>query len=293
MNSHLWWVHATLFPTTCWAMNMCELTLASHTPHRRRTGGSRGFTYRGVRFDLGGVSQLTFWRQGCILDPVIFIFYFVRFPLCNKYSDYCDIYLHTLSYYICCLLWRMYEMYPVLFLKARVWHCNRMEGGTNACATQPHYPHAQLSIRSVVCICICICTCRIGARGPTANKAGTALRWSVTAPGSESDDWPENRNWSDRNEGVGLLFARVAPRLAVVAVLLSAPSPLTDRTKLWTGRRQRRCFITHSSFIFWESMHTSHDRSSSQPIVPQNVTLLGHVWKQLSFFLKNWFLSFS
>jgi hypothetical protein len=43
---------------------------------------------RGVRFDLGGVSQLTFWRQGWILDPVIFIFYFVRLPLCIKYSDY-------------------------------------------------------------------------------------------------------------------------------------------------------------------------------------------------------------
>jgi hypothetical protein len=89
MNSHLWWVHATLFPTTCWAMIMCELTLAvSHPPHRRRIGGSRGVTYRGVRFDLGGVSELTFWRQGWILDPVIFIFYFVRLSLCNKYSDY-------------------------------------------------------------------------------------------------------------------------------------------------------------------------------------------------------------
>jgi hypothetical protein len=47
---------------------------------------------------------LTFWRQGWILDPVIFIFYFVRLPLCNKYSDYCDIYLYTLCDYICCLL---------------------------------------------------------------------------------------------------------------------------------------------------------------------------------------------
>jgi hypothetical protein len=62
--------------------------LPSHTPHRRRIGGSRGATQRGVRFDLGGVSQLTFWRQGWILDPFIFTFYFVRLPLCNKYSDY-------------------------------------------------------------------------------------------------------------------------------------------------------------------------------------------------------------
>jgi hypothetical protein len=62
---------------------------------------------------------LTFWRQGWILDPAIFIFYFVRLPLCTKYSDYCDIYLYTLCDYICCLLWRMYEMHPALSLKAR------------------------------------------------------------------------------------------------------------------------------------------------------------------------------
>jgi hypothetical protein len=29
-------------------MNMCELTLAVSHPHRRRTGGSRGATQRGV-----------------------------------------------------------------------------------------------------------------------------------------------------------------------------------------------------------------------------------------------------
>jgi hypothetical protein len=60
---------------------------------------------------------LTFWRQGWILDPFIFIFYFVRLPLCNKYSDYCDIYLYTLYYYICCLLCRMYEIHPALSIK--------------------------------------------------------------------------------------------------------------------------------------------------------------------------------
>jgi hypothetical protein len=90
--------------------------LLSHTPHRRRTGGSSGATYRGVRFDLGGISQLTFWRQGWILVRSIFIFYFVRLPLCNKYSHYCDIYLYTLYYYICCLLCHMYEMHSALSL---------------------------------------------------------------------------------------------------------------------------------------------------------------------------------
>jgi hypothetical protein len=61
-------------------------------------------------------------RQGWSLVHFIFIFYFVRLPLCNKYSDYCDIYLYTLCYYICCLLWRFYEMHPALFLKS--W-CDR------------------------------------------------------------------------------------------------------------------------------------------------------------------------
>jgi hypothetical protein len=62
--------------------------LLSHTPHRRRAGGSGGATQRGVGLDLGGVSQLTLWHQGWTLVRFIFIFYFVRLPLCNKYSDY-------------------------------------------------------------------------------------------------------------------------------------------------------------------------------------------------------------
>jgi hypothetical protein len=33
---------------------------------------------------------------------------------------FCDIYLYTLCYYICCLPWRMYEMHPTLFLKTGV-----------------------------------------------------------------------------------------------------------------------------------------------------------------------------
>jgi hypothetical protein len=61
--------------------------LLSHTPHRRRTGGSGGATKRGVWSDLGGVSPVDL-RQGRSLVRFIFIFYFViRLPLCNKYSD--------------------------------------------------------------------------------------------------------------------------------------------------------------------------------------------------------------
>jgi hypothetical protein len=87
MNSHLGWVHAHSFPHNLlcydhvWAHPCCL------TPHRTRTGSSRGATQRGVWSDLGGVSQLTLWRKGWSLVHFIFIFYFVRLPQCNKYSD--------------------------------------------------------------------------------------------------------------------------------------------------------------------------------------------------------------
>jgi hypothetical protein len=126
---------STLFPMTCWAMNVCELTLAVSPPHRRRTGGrkgaalhfmnshlwwvhatlfpttcwamnvceltlavSGGATRRGVWSDLGGVSQLT-------LAPTIlssfYIYSFIRLPLCNKYSDVlCHLSLYTLLLYM-------------------------------------------------------------------------------------------------------------------------------------------------------------------------------------------------
>jgi hypothetical protein len=98
----------TLFPTTCWAMNMCELTLAISHPHRRRTGGSRGATHRGVWFDLGGVFQLTLWRQWGTLVWSIFIFYFVRLPLCNKYSDYIMTFISIHSVIICVVFFGAY-----------------------------------------------------------------------------------------------------------------------------------------------------------------------------------------
>jgi hypothetical protein len=75
--------------------------LLSHTPHKRRTSGSRGATQRGVRLDLGGVSQSTYWRQGWTLVRFIFIFYFVRLPLCNKYSDHIVTFISIHSVIIC------------------------------------------------------------------------------------------------------------------------------------------------------------------------------------------------
>jgi hypothetical protein len=89
--------HNLLSNEHVWA-HPCCLT----PPHRRRTSGSRGATQRGVRFDLGGVSQLTFSRHGWILVRFIFKFYFVRCPLCNKYSDYIVtfIFIHSVIIYV-------------------------------------------------------------------------------------------------------------------------------------------------------------------------------------------------
>jgi hypothetical protein len=107
MNSHLWWVHATLFLTTCWAMNMCELTLAgSHPPQEKNRWSKRS------RLTLR-LSTWSRWRLPVsFLAPridfrscYIYLLYFVRLPLRNKVLWlYCDIYLYALCYYICCLL---------------------------------------------------------------------------------------------------------------------------------------------------------------------------------------------
>jgi hypothetical protein len=101
---------------------MCELTLAvSHPPQDKNMWFKRSHTTRS--------SIRSRWRlpvdllaPRMVLSSFHIYFYFVRLPLCNKYFDYCDIYLYTLCYYICCLLWRMYEMHPALSLK---FECDR------------------------------------------------------------------------------------------------------------------------------------------------------------------------
>jgi hypothetical protein len=103
MNSHLWWVHAQYSPQLVERWTCVSSPLLSHTPHRRSTRGSRGATQRGVWLDLGGVSQSTFWRQGWTLVRFIFIFYFVRLPLCNKYSDYIVTFI-SIHYVIICVV---------------------------------------------------------------------------------------------------------------------------------------------------------------------------------------------
>jgi hypothetical protein len=51
---------------------------------------------------------------------------------------FCDIYLYTLCYYICCLLWRMYEMHPALSFKTGCYI--RLPGHRPVLPPQPTAP---------------------------------------------------------------------------------------------------------------------------------------------------------
>jgi hypothetical protein len=68
----------TLFPTTCWAMNVCELTLVD---------------FMASRMDF---------------SSFIFIFYFSRLPLCNKYSDDIVTFISIHSVIICVVFFGAY-----------------------------------------------------------------------------------------------------------------------------------------------------------------------------------------
>jgi hypothetical protein len=63
---------------------------------------------RGVRLDLDGVSQSTLRHQGWTLVRFIFIFYFVRLPLCNKYSDDIVTFISIHSIIICVVFFGAY-----------------------------------------------------------------------------------------------------------------------------------------------------------------------------------------
>jgi hypothetical protein len=49
---------------------------------------------------------------------------------------FCDIYLYTLCYYICCLLWRMYEMHPALSFKTGCYTASVADSAESAAQMQ-------------------------------------------------------------------------------------------------------------------------------------------------------------
>jgi hypothetical protein len=117
MSSHLWRVHAHYSSLLVERWTYVSSPLLSHTPHKRRIGGSRGATQRGVWLDLGGISELTLWRQGWTLVCFIFIFYFVRLSLCNKYSNSIVTFISISSVIICVVFFGAYmrctRLYPL------------------------------------------------------------------------------------------------------------------------------------------------------------------------------------
>jgi hypothetical protein len=97
-----------IIPTTCWAMNMCELTLAvSHPPQEKNRWFKRSHTTKSSTWSRWRL-PVDFWRQGWTLVWFIFIFYSVRLPLCNKYSDYIVTFISIHSVIICVVLFDAY-----------------------------------------------------------------------------------------------------------------------------------------------------------------------------------------
>jgi hypothetical protein len=79
----------TLFPTTCWAMNVCELTLAVSHPHRSRTGTIGWGAWRMlrcVRERSRSSSPSQLWVAGSLshYDVIIYLF-------CTELRLYCKV----------------------------------------------------------------------------------------------------------------------------------------------------------------------------------------------------------
>jgi hypothetical protein len=120
-------------------MNICEVTLAaSQPPHRRRTGGLGGAAQWGVRLDLGGISQSTLWCQGWTLVRFMFIFYFVRIQLCNKYFYDIVKFISIHSVIICVVFFGAYMRCTRFYPLNRVWHLTLVSGSSQA--TDPTSP---------------------------------------------------------------------------------------------------------------------------------------------------------
>jgi hypothetical protein len=153
MSSHLWWVHAHYSPQLVERWICVSSPLMSHTPHRRRTGNSRGATQCGVWLYLGGVSQLTLWRQGWNLVRFIFIFYFVRLSQCNKYSDYIVTFISIHSVIICVVFFGTYmRCTRICPLNPGVTHSLPSTSRTPLQSSRtPLAQHARLRNAAVVC----------------------------------------------------------------------------------------------------------------------------------------------
>ena len=105
MNPHLWWVYAHYSPQLVerWT---CELTLAvSHPPQEKNMWFKRSHTTRSLTWSR--------WRLPVdfvapMMDFSLIYIYFVRLPLCNKYSDYIVTFISIHSIIICVVFFGAY-----------------------------------------------------------------------------------------------------------------------------------------------------------------------------------------
>jgi hypothetical protein len=124
----------TLFPTTCWAMNICELTLVVSHPHRSRTGTTWWGAWRMLRcvrerYSSSSPSQL--WVAGSLspYDVIIYLFC-IELLLYSK-----DLTFISVPWFIICV--RLgpstvgdYAHTQVLVPEIRVWQVKRQRYGT-------------------------------------------------------------------------------------------------------------------------------------------------------------------
>jgi hypothetical protein len=87
MNSHLWWVHAHYSPRLVELWTYVSSLLLSHTPRQEK---NRWFKWSHVsRSSIRSRRRLlvNFLAPRMDFRSCYIYFYFVRLPLCNKYSD--------------------------------------------------------------------------------------------------------------------------------------------------------------------------------------------------------------
>jgi hypothetical protein len=107
----------TLFPTTCWAMNMFELTLAvSHPPQEKNRWFKRSHTMRSSTWSMWRL-PVDFMAPRMDFSSFYIIFYFVRLPLCNKYTNYIMTFISIHFVIICVVFFGAYmsctRLYPL------------------------------------------------------------------------------------------------------------------------------------------------------------------------------------
>jgi hypothetical protein len=109
MNSHLWRVHAHYSPQLVERWTCVRSPLLSHTPppQEKNRWFKRSHTARSLTWSRWRL-PVDFMAPRMELVHFIFIFYFVRLPLCNKYSNYIVTFISIHSVIICVVFFGAY-----------------------------------------------------------------------------------------------------------------------------------------------------------------------------------------